>query len=145
MPVAVIEMTEGVDPEIMQEFASEVVTGMREVIYRTAKHRSGRLEESLRAIVYGRTIVVESSEPYAEVLNKGTHWSRVMWDLIGKVIPIKLDDGRIIFRKATLDSVLRGKWRTKPRTGTEFVRKGAEIARSRMSARAFLNFSVRAV
>lgn len=143
MPVAVIEMTEAADPGAIQAFAEQVVVGMREVIYREAKNRTGRLEESLRAVVYGRSIVIESSAPYAKAVNEGIHRSKVLWDLIGKVVPIKLGDGRVIFRKATLDSVLRGKWRTRPRMGLGYVRKGAEIARSRLSARAFLNFTVR--
>lgn len=126
----------------MQRVAVDVTQGIREYLAGNLKHRSGRLEESIRSVAYGREIVVESDLPYAESLDRGSKSSNVMWHLINRVVPLKLRDGRTIFRAMTMESVRRGKWRTRPRMGVDFTGRGIEIARSKTSLRSFQNFIV---
>ena len=126
----------------MQRIAVDVTQGIREYLAGNLKHRSGQLEESIKSVAYGREIVVESDLPYAKSLDRGSKTSNVMWHLINKVVPLKLRDGRTIFRAMTMDGVRRGKWRTKPKMGVDFIGRGVEIARSKISLRSFQNFIV---
>jgi hypothetical protein len=142
MPLAVITFTNPISQDEMGEFADDVVLGIREFIYRNAKQRTGKTEESIKAMAYGRQIVVDSSLPHAKSLDRGSQSSKVLWHLINRVVPLKLRDGRTIFRAVSLDSIRRGKWRTQPRQGMDFVRKGIEIAKGKGSLRSRLNFVV---
>ncbi len=143
MPLAVITFTEQtLDREGMERFAGNVVIGIREYLARNVRHRTGRTEESIKAAVYGKQIVVDSSMSHTKALDRGSYSSRVMWHLINKVVPLKLGDGRTVFRRVTLESIRNGKWRTKPRAGLNFVEKGIEIARGKSSLRSRLNFTV---
>lgn len=145
MPLAIITFTEEQSPEIKKEFAQEVETGVRAYLRRNLKNPSGRLEESIRAFVFGKHIVVDSDVPYAKEVDQGNPRSRVMWNLINRVIPLKLGGGRTIFRRVTLDSILRGKWKQAPRRGLNFVERGVDIARSRMSTRAQVSVLVQKI
>jgi len=142
MGLAVITFTEEQTPEIKAEFAKEVEIGMKEYLSRNLKHPTGRLEHSLKAYVYGKHIMIESDAPYAKEVDQGRKTTEVMWNLINRVVPIKLEGGRTIFRRVTLDSILRGKWRKRPRPGINFVDRGIDTARSRMSIRAQINVIV---
>lgn len=142
MPLAVITFTDPVSQDKMEEFAGEVVIGIREFLSRNVGRRTGRTEESIKAVAYGRQIVVDSSVAHAKSLDRGSWSSKVMWHLINRVIPLKLKDGRTIFRAVSQDSIRRGKWRTQPRQGLDFVRKGIDIAKSKGSLRSRLNFVV---
>lgn len=145
MPLAFITFTEEQTPEVKQEFAQEVQSGIKEFLRRNLKNPTGRLEESVRAYVYGKHIVIDSDVPYAREVDQGNPHSRVMWNLINRVIPLKLDGGRTIFRRVTLDSILRGKWKTAPRKGINYVDAGVEIAKSRMSIRAQISVIVQKI
>lgn len=142
MALARITFTEEHTPEVKAEFAREVESGVKEFLRHNLKSPTGRLEESIRAYVYGKHIVVDSDVPYAKEVDQGRR-ARVMWSLINHVVPIKLDGGRTIFRKVTLDSILRGKWKQPSLPGIKFVEGGVEIAKSRMSIRAQINVIVR--
>jgi hypothetical protein len=143
MPLAVITFTDPIPQGEMEEFADDVVLGIREFISRNVKKRTGRTEESIKAVAYGREIVVDSSLPHAKTLDRGIQSSKVMWHLINRVVPLKLRDGRTVFRAVTMDSIRQGKWRTKPRPGIDFVRRGIDIAKSKGSVRSRLNFVIR--
>jgi len=145
MPLAIIKFTEEQTPEIKAEFAQEVESGIRAFLRRNLKNPTGRLEDSVRSYVYGKHIVVDSDVPYAKEVDQGNPRSRVMWNLINRVVPIKLGGGRTIFRRVTLDSILRGKWRQAPRAGLNFVERGVDIARSRMSIRAQISVIVQKI
>lgn len=142
MVLAVISFTDSIPQSEMKEFAGEVVVGIREFLSRNLGRRTGRTEESIKAVAYGRQIVVDSSVAHAKALDRGSQSSKVMWHLINRVIPLKLKDGKVIFRAVSLDSIRRGKWRTQPRQGLDFVRKGIDIAKSKGSLRSRLNFVV---
>lgn len=142
MPLAVIMFTDPIPRGEMEEFADDVVLGIREYIYRNVKRRTGRTEESIKATAYGRQIVIDSSAAHARALDRGSRSSKVLWHLINRVVPLKLRDGRTIFRAVSLDSIRRGKWRTQPRVGMDFVKGGIEIAKSKGSLRSRLNFIV---
>lgn len=139
--IAIIRFAEAPSTEGAEDFAENAVQGMREYL---ASHTrgTGALAQSLKATVYGKQIVVESDLPYAKSVDQGFRRSKTLWGLITRVIPIKLKSGTTIFRRVTADSLLRGKWTTRPRPGIGFVEKGAELARGRQSLRARLAFSV---
>jgi hypothetical protein len=145
MPLAIITFTEEQPPEVKAEFAREVETGIKAFLRRNLKNPTGRLEHSIQAYVYGKHIAVDSDVPYAREVDQGKKTSEVMWNLINKVVPIKLDGGRTIFRRVTLNSILRGKWKQSPRPGLNYVDRGVEIARSRMSVRAQINVIVQKI
>ena len=145
MSLAVITFTEEQSPEVKAEFAKEVETGVKAFLHRNLKNPTGRLEESIKAYVYGKHIVVDSDVPYAKEIDQGKKTTEVMWNLINRVVPIKLGGGRTIFRRVTLDSILRGKWKQSPRPGLNYVERGVEIAKSRMSVRAQINVIVQKI
>ena len=125
--LAVIRFMEDLPADEQQDFAEKVEEGIHYYI---------------KAHVYGKQIVVESGEPHAKALDRGTFGSRQMWSLINKVVPLKLDSGKVIFRKVTLRSVLAGRWRQRPQRGIDFVRGGVEIAKSSGSFRSRLTVIV---
>lgn len=76
---------------------------------------------SLRArLSMGNVVVVESDVPYAEGIEQGQP-ARVMWSVLNKIVPLKLKSGRVIFRRASLKSFLKGKWTRKPVLGKHLV------------------------
>jgi hypothetical protein len=90
---------------------------------RTLYREKGPAEiaSSLRArLSLGNIVVVESDVPYAEGVEQGQP-ARVMWSVLNKVVPMKLKDGRVIFRRASLKSFLKGKWTRKPVLGKHLV------------------------
>lgn len=135
--LAVIRFSEEQTPDVLEEFADASAAGIRQFLGMHTRG-TGRLAASIRALVYGKHIVIESDLPYAESVDKGERFSRTMWNLINRVIPIKLQSGKVIFRKVTLESIIRGKWSVRPRPGLDYVKKGVELARSKMSLRAQL-------
>lgn len=145
MALAFITFTEEPSPSVKEEFAEEVGVGIKEYLNRNLKNPTGRLEQSIKSYVYGKHIVVDSNVPYAKEVDQGRQTTEVMWNLINRVVPLKLEGGRTIFRRVTLDSILRGKWRRRPRPGINFVERGVEIARSRMSIRAQINVIVQKI
>lgn len=140
--LAVIRFMEDLPADEQQDFAEKVEEGIHYYIKAHTKRGSGRLQESIKAHVYGKQIVVESGEPHAKALDRGTFGSRQIWSLINKVVPLKLDSGKVIFRKVTLRSVLAGRWRQRPQRGIDFVRGGVEIAKSSGSFRSRLTVIV---
>jgi hypothetical protein len=140
--LAVIQFrNRGVTEDVLEEFAEDVQQGIKNYLRRHTRG-TGRLESSIRAYVYGREIIVESDVPYAKTVDQGTLASKTMWNLINQVIPLKLKDGRTIFRKVTLDSIRRGKWQTKPRPGKEYIERGVELARSSGSVKGLLDLRI---
>lgn len=133
-------MTEAQSEDVLDEFSWRIVKGVREYLRRVIKGK-GSLASSIRARVYGKEIVIESDLPYAKSLDKGSR-GRTMWSLINKVIPLKLKDGTVIFRRVTMDSIRRGKWNSAPHQGLNYVERGVDIARSEMSLKAQLAYVV---
>jgi hypothetical protein len=135
--LAIIKFSEGQSPDVLEEFSRMAVGGIREYLYKKTRG-TGRLASSIKALVYGKQIVIQSDVPYAREVDQGFSRSKSMWNLINKVIPLKLRDGTVVFRRVTLESLLRGKWKTRPRPGLEYVERGVELAKSRLSLRAQL-------
>ena len=139
--LAVVRVTDyDASDELVSEFSDQIVEGIRAVLSTTTDEPTGKLSESIKARAYGRHIIIESDVSYASALDKGTRGSQASWSLINKIIPLKLDSGKVIFRRVTLQSILRGKWRQRPRQGVDFVRKGIRVASSSLRAR--LNFVI---
>jgi hypothetical protein len=139
--LAVIEFRQTPSDEVVEEFAADVQTGIKNYLRRHTRG-TGKLEESIRARVFGKEIIVESDVPYAGTVDRGSHTSKTMWNLINQVIPLKLKDGRTIFRKVTLESIRRGKWQTKPRQGMDYVGRGVTLAKSSGSVKGLLDLRI---
>jgi hypothetical protein len=139
--LAIIRVTDaGASDEMVEDFSDQIVTGIKGVIGLNAEHATGRLADSIKAHAYGRQIVIESDLPYAGAVNKGVHLSKSLWSLINKVVPLKLSSGKVIFRRVTLDALLRGKWRSKPRPGMDYVTRGIRVASGSLRTR--LNYVI---
>lgn len=141
MKLAVIQFREAPSEEVLGSFAEDVQVGIQNYLRRHT-HGTGQLEQSIKAYVYGKEIIVESDVPYAASLDRGTHTSKTMWNLINRVIPLKLKDGRTIFRRVTLESIRRGRWQQKPKMGMEFVDRGVDLAKSSASAKGLLDLRI---
>lgn len=108
-----------------------VVTSTKEVLYSGIfKHPTGTLANSIRAFVSGNSVYIISELPYADAQDKGVA-PHIMWYLYGKVVPIRtyrFGQSQVIFRKATLQSFLRGGWRHPGISPKEFMRQGIDRA-----------------
>lgn len=142
MQLAVISTTTNVPHEDLREFAKDIRVGIREYLAQRTRG-SGRTAESIRAYVHGKEIVISSDVPYAKSLDQGTHTSRTMWELINRVIPLKLKGGKVIFRRVTLESLRNGKWRVGPKEGIDFVKHGVDIARARGTVKGTVAFQIK--
>ena len=120
-----------------------VVTSIKEVLYSGIfKHPTGTLANSIQAFVSGQSIYIISELPYADAQDKGVT-PHIMWYLYGKVVPIRtyrFGQSQVIFRKATLQSFLRGGWRHPGISPKEFMRQGIDRA---MLGFANYNYTVR--
>jgi hypothetical protein len=91
-----------------------VVTSIKELCYSGIfKHPTGVLANSIRGYVAGNTIYIYSDSKHANAIEEGVR-PHTMWYLLNKTIPIRtffFGQERLIFRRATLKSYLRGAWR----------------------------------
>jgi len=130
MTLAIIVMDDETTDEAMDEFVSKLKPGLSEALRLGTKKGTGSLAEDLAIHVDGRRVIrIESSKKYAEALDRGTR-SRQMWSLINKVVPLKLPGGTTIFRRVSLDSIIKGKWRYPGTPALNFVEKGARLAKA---------------
>jgi len=131
MSLAIIIIDENASKEAIAQFKERIKPGIAEAIRNVCKSPTGNLAESISIHEEGlRTIRIVSSAQYAEEVESGSR-PRTMWNLINRVIPIKLS-GTTVFRKVTLKSILEGKWSYPGTAGKLFVEKGANLARKRM-------------
>ena len=131
MTLALIMLDDDTTDEATAEFADKLKPSLREVLRQGTKSGSGSLADSLSIHVENRKVIrITSSAKYAAALDQGTR-SRIMWGLINKIVPLKLSGGTTIFRRVTLSSLIRGKWRYPGTPGLNFVEKGAQLAKAR--------------
>lgn len=108
---------------VTEEIARTLPTNLRNVLV-AKKYSSKFVESVLRAVKVEATpysVVVTIDHPVFPYLELGTR-PRVMRHLLGKVVPIKTRF-RVIFRKATERSFLRGRWRHPGTPGKYFLRR----------------------
>lgn len=131
MALAIIVIDEDASDEAIAQFKERLKPGISEAIRNVCKSPTGTLAESISIQEVGlRTIRIVSSASYAGEVDSGSR-PRTMWNLINRVVPIKLS-GTTIFRKVTLKSILEGKWHYPGTPGKAFVEKGAHLARKKM-------------
>jgi hypothetical protein len=131
--LAYIVMDPDVPSERIEEFVGRLPAAISEAIRLNAKKDSGNLADSIEVNLEGRRVIrISSSLPYAKAVQEGTS-PRVMWNLINRVVPLKLPGGLTVFRKVSLKSILSGKWRYPGTAGLQFVEKGAQRAKAAMS------------
>jgi hypothetical protein len=115
----------------MSEIRERVVTSIREYMYSGIfKHPTGTLAASINAFVRDQSIYIVSELPYADAQDKGIA-PHIQWYLLGKTIPIRLygfGGSRVIYRKATMQSFLEGKWFHPGVTPKEFIKTGMDRA-----------------
>ena len=119
-------MVDYTDASIAKE---KIVTSIKEICYSGIfKHPTGNLASSIRGYVVGNTIYIISDVPYAKAVEEGVK-PHVMWYLLNKTIPIRtffFGQQRLIFRRATLKSYLRGGWRHPGTEGKHVFAQGIE-------------------
>lgn len=141
MTLALIIIDDETTDEAVQEFVDKLKPGLAEAIRMTAKNPHGDLAESLSVHVESRKVIkIETSSKYAEAVDRGTR-SRQMWNLINRVVPLKLPGGTTIFRRVSLNSITKGKWRYPGTPGLNFVEKGAQLAKAMTELP--INFEIR--
>lgn len=131
MNLGVIVLDESTSEEAVEQFAARLKPSLRQALELVCKETSGKLAQSLDIVPEGpRVLRVVSSLEYGKSVDRGGS-PRVMWNLINRVVPLKLN-GTTIFRKVTLNSLLRGRWRYPGTAGKGFVEKGAALAKAGM-------------
>lgn len=129
-----VRRTDGGDPvsfQGMSQIRERVVTSIREYMYSGIfKHPTGTLAASINAYVRDQSIYILSELPYADAQDKGIA-PHVQWYLLGRTVPIRLygyGGSRVIYRKATMQSFLEGKWFHPGVTPKEFIQTGLDRA-----------------
>ena len=106
-----------------------IVSSIKEICYSGIfKHPTGNLANSIRGYVVGNSVWIYSDVKYAEAIENGVR-PHVMWYLLNKTIPIRTffyGQQRLIFRKATLQSYMRGGWRHPGTEGKHVFQDGVE-------------------
>lgn len=95
--------------EIFSESSSLILNKIKEKILASVKNGQ-ELASKLTAKIKEGKLIVDLPVSYAPFLNYGTR-PHLMEELTGKVIPITIEGGRIIFRTASRSSMARGKWK----------------------------------
>jgi len=127
-PLAIITFSEDPPLEVLERVIAEVESSVKKAVRTSSKHSSrGGLADSIKVYQALQGIVIDSDKEYARLVNEG-HGEHVMYNLIGKVVPLKLTSGVTIFRRVTLEAIQRGRWRSPGRAGKDFVRRGVQDA-----------------
>jgi hypothetical protein len=119
------------DWTMMNRLKERAVSSIKELCYSGIfKHPTGNLANSIRGYVAGNSVYIISDAPYAKAQEEGVR-PHVMWYLMNKTVPIRVwrfGQSRLIFRKATLNSYLRGAWRHPGYEGKKFMETGVKMA-----------------
>lgn len=127
-PLAIITFSEDPPQEVIERVIAAVEKNVKEAVKTSSQHNSpGGLADSIQVYQSLEGIVIDSDKEYARAVNDG-YGPHAMYNLIGKVIPIKLTSGITIFRKVTMEAIQRGRWRKPGRAGKDYVRKGVQNA-----------------
>ena len=120
--------TSSLSKSFLEEAGATVVREIQAEIRRTAfKGQPVALLRSFKSEVRNGQIVVSSDHPAATYLNDGvrayqmTHLTKAR-----RPIPIVTDDGRVIFRSATQESMRSGSWRHPGFAPKNFIERGVE-------------------
>lgn len=98
------------------------------------KHPSGALANSIQGRVEGSAVVWWADAEYASAQEYGVK-PHQMWHLMGRTVPMTIYKygGEIkVFRKVSLKSLLAGKWFHPGYPGKYFMKRGVEMALSRI-------------
>jgi len=106
-----------------------VVSSIKQLCYSGIfKHPTGSMANSIRGYVTGNSIWIYSDAKYAEAIEEGVR-PHTMWYLLNKTVPIRtyfFGQEKLIFRKATLKSYMRGGWRHPGTEGKHVFQQGVE-------------------
>jgi hypothetical protein len=125
---------EKVKKAALELVGEEAVDQIREEIRRSSWNSSPRaLLESFEYRVEGSQMIIESDHPAARYIDKGVD-SYQMTHLTesSKPIPIITDQGELIFRWATEQTMEDGKWQHPGISGKNFIDRGIRKARQRV-------------
>jgi len=127
-PLAIITFSDDPPEEVLERVREAVEAGIKAEIQRSSRKNSpGGLADSMKVYTVGESIIIDNDKTYAKMVNEGTA-GRQLWNLIGKVIPLKLRSGHTIFRRVTEKAIREGKWRTPSQPAKDFVRRGVNQA-----------------
>lgn len=112
-----------------RELASRIYENIVELIssqgWSPAATRQFLNQISVEAV--GNAVIVKSKNRVFNILELGRRESKPR-RLIGKVVPLRLGNGALIFRKVTNKSVLIGKWRVPARPGLRLIERAIKEA-----------------
>jgi len=127
-PLAIITFSEDPPDEVLARVREQIEAGVKEEARIANRHNSpGGLVDSMKVYVVANAIIVDNDKAYAKYVKEGTA-GRQLWNLIGKVIPLKLKSGSTIFRRVTEKALREGKWKIPAQPGKDFVRRGVQRA-----------------
>lgn len=141
-PLKTVDLTkENIDPDLMEEVGRRAVAAIKAEIRRTTFQSSPtELANSFKYEIKNGILSITSDHPAAEYLNDGvrpyqmTHLTKAR-----RPIPILLDNGEVIFRSATKESMQEGKWRHPGFSGKNFIERGVAKAMGEVRSMAVEN------
>jgi len=118
-----------VDPKGMAEITNKAVRNIKDYLSAGIfKSSTGRLRDSILGYAMGNVVHIKSDVEYADDQNDGVS-SHIMWYLLGKTVPVNTRMG-VVYRKATISSFIRGKWRHPGYPGKKFVEAGMAMVKN---------------
>jgi hypothetical protein len=118
--------TEDLEDVFLQILADEGVAEAKRILQSgVLKHPTGALAASIRGRAEGKAVVWWSEASYAGAVERGVH-PHHMWYLLNKTVPMtlwKYGSEHKIFRKATLRSLIAGKFFNPGRPGIFFFQR----------------------
>lgn len=105
----------------------------REIKRSSWNNKPTRLLDSFDYEVSGSTMVIKSDHPAAKYLNKDVQPHQMIYlERAKRPIPIITDDGEVIYRTASSQSMADGSWQHPGIKGKHFLDRGVEKARERV-------------
>lgn len=130
--IKTFEITENGVPagaQSMAEITNKAVRNIKDYLTTGIfKSSTGRLRDSIFGYAVGNVVHIKSDLDYADDQNDGVA-AHIMWYLIGETVPIKTRMG-VIYRKASISSLLKGKWRHPGYPGKKFVEAGMAMVKN---------------
>lgn len=127
-PLAVITFSEDPPQEVLARVRKQIEDGIKEEARVANRHNApGGMVDSMKVYQVGSAIIVDNDKNYAKYVRDGTA-GRQLWNLIGKVVPLKLKSGHTIFRRVTEKALREGKWKIPSQPAKDFVRRGVQRA-----------------
>lgn len=126
-----LEDPEALIKHILEEAGKKAVEAVKKEIRRSSWNRQPKdLLDSFSYEVRGNTMVLSSTHPAAQYLNKGVKPHQMIYlEQAKRPIPVITEGGKVVFRTPSGQTMRDGSWQHPGIKGKHFLDRGVEKAR----------------